>query len=254
MNDCTCLGYTQTYECSISGGGLTVWNGSAFDCLHTQNGISLRHSQFVDSQAAGECNNGTVIASSIGISGGCYVSQLNITITPERVNESIMCAHHDVQQYETTIIGQTVLEITMGKPLLLEVLFRCDLFIIAIIAYTTVTVTFNYADYYPPPSGVHLESVQSNQLLFTWNEVNAQCSSVRYIITAKNCGVCPRNTTNTSIICSISPQTRGECMFAVQTEICRSLIGERSKYVIVNLYGKYLQIHACNLFYLCMIL
>ena len=116
LNDCSCLGYTQTYECLISGGGFTVWNGSAFDCLSTQNDIRLRHSQFVNSQATGECNNGTIIATSIGISGDCYVSRLNIAMIPEIINKSIMCVHRDVQAIdEITLIGQIVLEITTGK-------------------------------------------------------------------------------------------------------------------------------------------
>ena len=98
-----------------------------------------------------------------------------------------------------------------------------------------------FIDPHPPPNGIHLEFIESNRLLFTWNKTNqsAKCSSIRYIITAKNCGVCPRNTTNTSIICSFSSNTHGNCMFAVSTEVCRSVVGERSEYIIVKLYGKY---------------
>ena len=115
LENCTCPGYTQTYECSIFGGGLTVWNGSAFDCSRTQNEIRLRHSQYsMDSQATGRCSNDTIIGSSVGISEGFYVSQINVTITPERVNETIMCVHRDIYD-QNTIIGQTILEITMGK-------------------------------------------------------------------------------------------------------------------------------------------
>jgi hypothetical protein len=32
LNDCTCLGYTQTFECNVCGVGSTVWNGTFFDC------------------------------------------------------------------------------------------------------------------------------------------------------------------------------------------------------------------------------
>ena len=76
--------------------------------------------------------------------------------------------------------------------------------------------------------------------MFAWSEVtNAQCSSIQYVITRVNCGACPNSTTNTNISCvqfSISNRT---CMFAVQTEICDQLVGPRSDYVIVNLFGKY---------------
>jgi hypothetical protein len=68
--------------------------------------------------------------------------------------------------------------------------------------------------------------------------VTAQCSSIRYIITTKNCGACPKSTTNTSITCSISPRTLGKCMLAIQTEVCGTMVGEKSEYIIVNLYGK----------------
>ena len=115
LDDCNCLGYNQTYECSVSGGGLTIWNGTAFDCSRTQNEIRLRHSQYGDSQATGKCNNDTIIATSVGALGACYVSQLNVTITPEKINETIMCVYRDIILEETTIIGQAVLEITVGK-------------------------------------------------------------------------------------------------------------------------------------------
>ena len=68
----------------------------------------------MDSQATGRCSNDTIIGGSVGISEGSYVSQINVTITPERVNETIMCVHRDIHD-QNTIIGQTILEITMGK-------------------------------------------------------------------------------------------------------------------------------------------
>ena len=113
LDDCTCLGYIQTYECSILGGGVTIWNGSAFDC--PQNEIRLRHSQFTNFQATGECNNGTIVASSIGISEGCYISRLNITIVQEIINESVECVHHNNIINSDVSIGQRILEITKGS-------------------------------------------------------------------------------------------------------------------------------------------
>ena len=53
LNDCTCLGDTQTFECTVFGGGLTIWSGTFIDC--SGNEIRLRHSQY-RSQITGECN------------------------------------------------------------------------------------------------------------------------------------------------------------------------------------------------------
>ena len=76
--------------------------------------------------------------------------------------------------------------------------------------------------------------------MFAWNKTtSAQCSSIQYIITTVNCGVCPNITTNTNITCVHFGVSNRTCMFAVQTEICGQLVGPRSDYVIVNLFGKY---------------
>ena len=114
LNDCTCLGFTQTFECTVFGGGVTIWNSSAFDCI--RNSIQLRHSKFIGSQATGECNDGAVVASSVESSDNCYTSLLNITITPEMLNESlIVCAHrNNIKSSATMVVGQILLEITTG--------------------------------------------------------------------------------------------------------------------------------------------
>ena len=96
---------------------------------------------------------------------------------------------------------------------------------------------------YPPPSDVHVEIMESNRLVFAWNKVTTQCPSLRYIITAINCGVCPNTTTDTNITCiesNVSVHTNRTCLFAVQTEICGYLLGERSEYITVhaNINGK----------------
>ena len=90
---------------------------------------------------------------------------------------------------------------------------------------------------FPPPSGLHVETIdhESNQVVFAWNKLTARCSSIQYVITSINCGVCPNTTTNTSITCiQYSVSTNGTCMIAVQTKICGHLLGERSEYVTVN--------------------
>ena len=59
--------------------------------------------------------------------------------------------------------------------------------------------------------------------MFSWDEVtDTLCSSVQYVITAINCGVCPNTTTDTNITCAYmqSGATNNICIFVVQTEIC----------------------------------
>ena len=74
LNDCTCLGYTQSFECTIFGAGVTIWGSSTFvNCENEY--IRLRHSRFLAGSrvtADNKCNDGAVIASSIGESEGCY--------------------------------------------------------------------------------------------------------------------------------------------------------------------------------------
>ena len=112
MSDCTCLGYVQTFECVVSGAGITIWQGTAFSfpCV-----IRLRHSQYNISGAIGECNDGAIIASSVGVSGDLYTSQLNITISQDMINETIECVHQDTAGNRSTIGRMTlIIIITTG--------------------------------------------------------------------------------------------------------------------------------------------
>ena len=73
--------------------------------------------------------------------------------------------------------------------------------------------------------------------MFVWDEIS-QCPYIQYVITAINCGMCPNTTTNTTITCTLadtSTPANHTCMFAVQTELCGYILGERSEYVTVNL-------------------
>ena len=209
LNDCTCLGYTQTFECTVFGGGVTIWSGSFFDC--PRNEILLRHSQY-GSQVIGECNQGTVTAKSVGliIDNFCYTSQLIVTVEEETINGTIKCFHKDNIE---TLVGQRLMMST-GMS-------------------------------YPPPSNVHVESNDSSHnITFAWDEVPAQCPSLQYIITAINCGLCPNTTADKYVTCDldlqsdISQHTNNTCLFAVQTEICGHLRGERSDYVMVHMFGE----------------
>ena len=156
-----------------------------------------------------KCNEGAVLAKSIGRFGDCYTSQL-IVIREEMINGTIGCIHYNFT--ERTIINQKSLVITEIP--------------------------------YPPPTNIHIESNSPHQITFAWDEVAVQCSSLQYIITAINCGVCPNTTADKNVTCNIqsdiSPHTEfnNTCLFAVQTEICGYLQGKRSEYVMVHMDGE----------------
>ena len=92
--DCTCLGHTQIFECTACGPGFTVWQGSALQCQ--PNEIRLRHSQFINSQAHGHCNDGAIVARSVGSQDGCYTSMLSVTVGQEMVDQTIECAYNNI--------------------------------------------------------------------------------------------------------------------------------------------------------------
>ena len=141
-----------------------------------------------------------------------YTSQLILTLGEEMLNGTIGCIHNEKK---ITVIDQKSLIITETP--------------------------------FPPPSNIRIESNDSHQITFAWDEVPVlvQCSSLQYIITAINCGVCPNTTTDKNVICDtqshISPHIKefnNKCLFAVQTEICGYLRGNQSEYVMVHMDGE----------------
>ena len=118
LNECTCLEYNQIFECTIFGGGLTIWRGTALSgCQPFKNEIRLRHSQYMNSQVTGECTDGTV-ARSVGVSDSCYTSQLSLVVGEEMVNETIECIYRNVQGVSTTV-GQKMLSLTLDGKIII---------------------------------------------------------------------------------------------------------------------------------------
>ena len=68
-----------------------MWTGSAFDC-QTSNQTVLLHSRFADGTTR-ECNNGGIVARSIGVENSEYTSELTVTVTDELLGKSIMCIY-----------------------------------------------------------------------------------------------------------------------------------------------------------------
>ena len=144
------------------------------------------------------------------------------------INETVECVHYDILS-EATTVGQMVL-------------IECKLILPFAILSAKLTVILAYSAPYSPPSDIHVQSVEKDRVVFTWNEVTSHCPSIRYVITAINCGACPNITTNAMVTCSdFNVSTNiitSKCKFAVQTEICGYLLGEMSNYSVVNLIGE----------------
>ena len=72
------------------GGGSTIWRGTAFNCAGNE--IVLRHSRFSESNGvSGECNSGTIVGQSIRVNDNCYTSQLEVNVTAELHNTTVIC-------------------------------------------------------------------------------------------------------------------------------------------------------------------
>ena len=60
LSECVCPGRELRLQCTVMGGGTTVWRGTAFDCLEQSDEIVLRRFHFESGRATGECNNGMI--------------------------------------------------------------------------------------------------------------------------------------------------------------------------------------------------
>ena len=87
---CACPNEHLIFNCTAVGSlGSTIWRVAAFDCV--QNEIILRHSEYNSVGTTGLCNGGAINGTSIRVEGNCYISQLNVTVTPELHNKTVTC-------------------------------------------------------------------------------------------------------------------------------------------------------------------
>ena len=105
---CIYPGDIMTYECTVMGGldGITVWRGSAFNCTMSDNEIVLLHGRFQsESDTLKMCNDGTIVGRGIIVeNNSSFTSQLNVTVTPGIIGESVECVH----DINGTIIGSSI--------------------------------------------------------------------------------------------------------------------------------------------------
>ena len=108
---CACPGETLNFTCTIistsgTSGAATIWNGSAFTC--SENEIPLLHNGFNSSNGqSGVCNNGAILARSVGVNGNCYTSQLRVTVSAGLNNKTVACLLSPIMQQ----IGYTLITV-----------------------------------------------------------------------------------------------------------------------------------------------
>ena len=109
-NGCVCLGDNLTINCTVlaTADEVTIWKGTAFDCEDRNNKITLIHNRFMSPGGTSkDCNNGAIVAQSIGVEDSQYSSQLNVTVTDDMAGKTIMCltanASDQIIQFSTTI-------------------------------------------------------------------------------------------------------------------------------------------------------
>ena len=107
---CVCPGHNLTLECTVvttaTQGGITVWNGTSFDCANSNNVIILLHNGFLTNKSHGVCSNGSIMAQIIEVNSEntTYTSQLNVTINPDTLGQNISC-HYDDNNNMTSTVG-----------------------------------------------------------------------------------------------------------------------------------------------------
>jgi hypothetical protein len=92
LSSCICPGYEAVFECVVTGGGATVWNGTALD--HCPNDkITLRHSEFIQSGWSINQSCDGVIGRAVSVVNNSYTSQLTINVSQSLVGANVECAN-----------------------------------------------------------------------------------------------------------------------------------------------------------------
>ena len=102
---CVCPGDDLTYMCVVPGGLATEWRGSALNCDNET--ILLHHDDFPYGNSTGLCNNNATIGQGLHRDGNCYVSTLNLTLTPSLNGQTIECVYKD--RSNDIVVGWTAI-------------------------------------------------------------------------------------------------------------------------------------------------
>ena len=109
---CACPNQVLTYSCTVTGGGATIWSGTAFRCSSKRNEIILRHNRF-DSGTIGVCNGGVIIARSVRVDSDNFTSQLTVNVSSGLNNRTVECIQNLDRGMMT--IGEHTISIISGE-------------------------------------------------------------------------------------------------------------------------------------------
>ena len=220
-SDCVCVGQDYTYQCSVTGGELTVWSGSV---IGVGCEIILFHNQYESPNgASGECNNGAVTGRSIEVVNNSYTSQLTIRVTANLNGRTIECLVDD-GIVETTINSSTLF-VTKGTAANL-----CDLACLILI-YLIFLVPFS------SPTNVRLIEASPTELIFNWVPPSVSCPYLTFYIEAENCGICQNSMILSNVTCSHFTLST-VCTLKVYSVVCGNFISsDPSNTVSANLSG-----------------
>ena len=110
-NYCACLPGSQlTFDCLTQDGVATVWSGSTFFGQCDSRQIILNHFSFStqNNREGGQCGD-SLVAYIIGEFNGTYISRLNVTVTEDKNNTTIVCAAELANTAKKVALNKTLL-------------------------------------------------------------------------------------------------------------------------------------------------
>ncbi|XP_064393598.1 uncharacterized protein LOC135341050 isoform X2 [Halichondria panicea] len=195
---CFCPGDVETYTCTVVGGAVTVWSGTAFDCP-SSNEIQLAHALYSGGTATGEC--GAIIGNGISVDTSaaefCYTSELSVTISANMDGQTVGCTR------DITLIGIDSLRVA-GPP--------------------------------PPPTNMMVTEVGVSSFTITWVEPTSSCGISFSYDVVSDCGGSCSVSSSTSGVCSgwTAPQSCS-IMVRANSDLCGGQTGSFSTPVMLNL-------------------
>ena len=212
------------YECTVTGGIGTVWDGSAISkfCPETGRQILLFHSRFNSSMTNSKmCDNGTVRVQTVRVENN-YTSQLTITVSPDILGDNVMCAHVRDHNGTTTtsVIGNAIVMLQTG--------YLHD--------HACIHSMVKFVRFILLADKVYISAIDigSRQLGFNWSPIVPDCPAIHYNIIASNCGSCLTTTNHTTVTCTDVPTNGSNCTFVVQTVVCGYISGNATCSLIIN--------------------
>ena len=95
LTTCTCLGHKVIYECTVSGSGVTTWNGTALEEC-SKGRIILRHSSYDSNYTISRTCGITGLVKAYAVSesadNGTYTSRLILNVSNSSVGDTIECS------------------------------------------------------------------------------------------------------------------------------------------------------------------